>query len=54
LGNEVEGLTDELVQEADASIEIPMFGLKQSLNVSVAFGVVMYHALAQFLGTRYS
>ncbi|MCK4559946.1 MAG: RNA methyltransferase [Calditrichia bacterium] len=54
LGNEVEGLTDELIQEADASIEIPMFGLKQSLNVSVAFGVVMYHALAQFLGTRYS
>jgi tRNA G18 (ribose-2'-O)-methylase SpoU len=49
LGNEVEGISDELLQEADVSIEIPMYGLKQSLNVSVAFGVVMFHALGQFL-----
>jgi len=52
VGNEVKGITDKLVQEADASIEIPMFGLKQSLNVSVAFGVVMYHALGRYLETR--
>jgi tRNA G18 (ribose-2'-O)-methylase SpoU len=52
LGNEVDGITDELVQEADASIEIPMYGLKQSLNVSVAYGIIMYHALGQFLNTR--
>jgi len=54
LGNEVDGISKELVQEADASIEIPMFGLKQSLNVSVAFGVVMYYALGQYLVTRNS
>jgi tRNA G18 (ribose-2'-O)-methylase SpoU len=54
LGNEVDGLTDQLIQEADASIEIPMFGLKQSLNVSVAYGIVMYHALAMFLNNRLS
>ena len=54
LGNEVEGITNELVLEADASIEIPMFGLKQSLNVSVAFGIVMYHALGKMLETRLS
>ena len=47
LGNEVDGLTENLVQEAEASIEIPMYGLKQSLNVSVAFGIVMYHALGE-------
>ena len=52
LGNEVDGLTDELIGEADASIEIPMFGLKQSLNVSVAYGIVMYHALAMYLNNR--
>lgn len=49
VGNEVDGITDNLVQEANVSIDIPMFGLKQSLNVSVAYGVVMYHALGQFL-----
>jgi tRNA G18 (ribose-2'-O)-methylase SpoU len=54
LGNEVDGISEGLVKKADASIEIPMFGLKQSLNVSVAFGVVMYHALSQFLDTRRS
>ena len=52
LGNEVDGLTDNLVAEADASIEIPMYGLKQSLNVSVAYGIVMFHALAQFIAAR--
>jgi tRNA G18 (ribose-2'-O)-methylase SpoU len=54
LGNEVDGISEELVNEADFSIEIPMFGLKQSLNVSVAFGVVMYHALGQYLNTQRS
>jgi tRNA G18 (ribose-2'-O)-methylase SpoU len=50
----VDGISEELVNEADFSIEIPMFGLKQSLNVSVAFGVVMYHALGQYLNTQRS
>jgi tRNA G18 (ribose-2'-O)-methylase SpoU len=49
LGNEVDGLTEELIAEADTAIEIPMFGLKQSLNVSVAYGVIMYHALEELL-----
>jgi len=49
LGNEVEGLSENLIQHSDASIEIPMFGLKQSLNVSVAYGIVMYHALGKLL-----
>ena len=43
LGNEIEGVSDELVGLADASIEIEMAGLKNSLNVSVSFGIVAYH-----------
>jgi tRNA G18 (ribose-2'-O)-methylase SpoU len=49
LGNEVEGLSGKLISQADSAIEIPMFGLKQSLNVTVAFGIVMYHVLSGFL-----
>ncbi|MFC2089087.1 RNA methyltransferase [Calditrichota bacterium] len=48
LGNEVDGLSESLVAKADQSIEIPMYGLKQSLNVSVAYGVVIFHILQQF------
>jgi tRNA G18 (ribose-2'-O)-methylase SpoU len=52
LGNEVDGLSEELIATADAAIEIPMYGLKQSLNVSVAYGIVMYHALGQYLNIK--
>ncbi len=48
IGNEVDGISEKLLLEADDTIEIPMLGLKQSLNVSVAYGVVMYHALHVF------
>ncbi len=43
LGNEVGGISEEVVAMSDMAIEIPMFGLKQSLNVSVAYGVLIYH-----------
>ena len=49
LGNEVDGLDEVTITKADFSIEIPMFGLKQSLNVSVAYGVVMFHILQIYL-----
>jgi tRNA G18 (ribose-2'-O)-methylase SpoU len=52
LGNEVDGLSEELIATADTAIEIPMYGLKQSLNVSVAYGIVMYHALEQYLRVK--
>jgi tRNA G18 (ribose-2'-O)-methylase SpoU len=42
LGNEVKGVTDELLNLAEDHVEIPMFGIKQSLNVSVAGGVIGY------------
>ncbi len=43
LGNENTGVSEELLKLSDVSIEIKMAGLKNSLNVSVAFGVVGYH-----------
>lgn len=43
LGHEVEGVTDDLLSYCDRAIEIEMAGVKNSLNVSVAFGIVSYH-----------
>jgi 23S rRNA (guanosine2251-2'-O)-methyltransferase len=41
-GNEVFGVKEEVVEMADAVIEIPQFGTKHSLNVSVSVGVVLW------------
>lgn len=46
VGNEVRGLTPSILRRADVTIEIPMRGIKESLNVSVSFGIASY-ALAQ-------
>jgi len=42
LGNEVEGVTDKILNVADQIMEIPMKGKKESLNVSVSAGIAMY------------
>jgi tRNA G18 (ribose-2'-O)-methylase SpoU len=42
LGEEVEGLTDDLRAVCDVVIEIPMSGRKESFNVSVATGIALY------------
>lgn len=42
LGNEVEGISDEILAEIDDFIEIPQLGTKHSLNVSVCGGIVMW------------
>ena len=39
VGNEVEGISEALISLCDVSVEIPMAGIKNSLNVAVAFGV---------------
>ena len=41
LGNEVKGVGQQVVDACDGSIEIPQFGTKHSLNVSVTAGMVM-------------
>ena len=42
-GNEVDGVSQEVVDASDFSLEIPQFGTKHSLNVSVSVGVVLWH-----------
>ena len=42
LGNEVKGVQQEVVDKCDKSIEIPQFGTKHSLNVSVAGGIIIW------------
>jgi tRNA G18 (ribose-2'-O)-methylase SpoU len=42
LGNEVGGLSPKILSRADAVVHLPMFGKKESLNVSVAFGIAAY------------
>jgi tRNA (guanosine-2'-O-)-methyltransferase len=48
-GNEHSGVTDEAASLADATLYIPMMGMIQSLNVSVACAVTIYEALRQRL-----
>lgn len=43
LGNEIGGVSESLLPYTDQALEIEMAGLKNSLNVAVAFGVVAYH-----------
>jgi len=42
-GNEVNGLSPSVLKKADKILEIPMMGKKESLNVSVAFGIIAFH-----------
>jgi len=45
VGSEVTGVETKTLDAVDQVVEIPMLGAKESLNVSVAAGVVMYHGL---------
>lgn len=42
-GNEVSGVRQDVVDAADMALEIPQFGTKHSLNVSVSVGVILWH-----------
>ncbi len=42
VGNEVDGIKEEVLAHVDAVVHIPMHGMKESLNVSVAAGIGMY------------
>ncbi len=42
-GNEVSGVSQEVVDASDFALEIPQFGTKHSLNVSVSMGVILWH-----------
>lgn len=47
-GNEIRGVGEELLALSDGYIEIPQFGTKHSLNISVAAGIVIWEAFKQF------
>ena len=44
-GNEVRGVTQEVVDASDNCLEIPQFGTKHSLNVSVSIGIVLWNII---------
>jgi tRNA G18 (ribose-2'-O)-methylase SpoU len=43
LGNEVKGVHQEVIDASDGCLEIPQFGTKHSMNVSVTAGIIMWH-----------
>ena len=42
MGNEVKGVQQEVIDHSDGCIEIPQYGTKHSLNVSVTTGIVIW------------
>ncbi|MDH7603311.1 MAG: RNA methyltransferase [Melioribacter sp.] len=42
IGNEITGVSQDLLDLCDFSIEIPQYGIKQSLNVAVAYGIAIF------------
>lgn len=48
VGNEVQGVAEAIIQEMDLAFEIPQYGAKQSLNVSVAYGIAIFDLVHRF------
>jgi 23S rRNA (guanosine2251-2'-O)-methyltransferase len=46
-GNEVNGVSDEVMQTIDTCIEIPQFGTKHSFNIVVSAGIVLWDLFAK-------
>jgi tRNA G18 (ribose-2'-O)-methylase SpoU len=45
VGNELTGVSAPVIAEADLAVDIPMFGMKHSLNAAVAFGVALFECV---------
>ena len=52
LGNEYDGINQDTLELCDACVFIPMLGIKQSLNVGTAFGIIGYEMYRQYSITR--
>ncbi len=48
-GNEVNGVSDEIIEMSDGVIEIPQLGSKHSLNISVSTGIVLWEMVRQLI-----
>ncbi|MFU8843206.1 MAG: RNA methyltransferase [Bacteroidales bacterium] len=42
-GNEINGVSPEVIEKVDIFLEIPQFGVKHSFNVSVSVGIILWH-----------
>ncbi len=49
-GNEVNGVSDEVMQQIDTCIEIPQFGTKHSFNIVVSAGIVLWDFFSKLKG----
>ncbi len=49
MGNEVDGVSTEIMELVDACVEIPQFGSKHSFNVSISAGIVLWHVMHKLL-----
>ncbi len=49
VGNEALGVSREVLEMSDEIVEIPMWGFKNSVNVAVAFGAVVFEVVRQYL-----
>jgi 23S rRNA (guanosine2251-2'-O)-methyltransferase len=49
MGNEVKGVRQDVVDACDGCLEIPQFGTKHSMNVSVTTGIVIWEFARQLL-----
>jgi tRNA G18 (ribose-2'-O)-methylase SpoU len=45
VGNEITGVSGEIIREADCAVDIPMYGMKQSLNAAVALGITIFECV---------
>jgi 23S rRNA (guanosine2251-2'-O)-methyltransferase len=50
-GNEVDGVDDSIMEMADYCVEIPQFGTKHSLNITVSLGIVIWHIALQTINS---
>jgi len=48
-GNEIKGVSENILEHIDLCIEIPQFGTKHSFNISVSTGIVLWHVYMQSL-----
>ncbi|HUI08871.1 MAG TPA: TrmH family RNA methyltransferase [Bacteroidota bacterium] len=51
VGNELTGVSGAVIEAADMAVEIPMHGVKQSLNAAVAYGVALFELMRVLRGT---
>lgn len=49
LGNEVKGVHQEVIDASDGCLEIPQFGTKHSMNVSVTAGIIIWHFASKMI-----